>query len=261
MLGTLCHRIVEEMYSAPAKKWKPEQARKEAERLFDELLPSMAAELLMEGQTVQRQRAKKGISDGVTALVERISLLGLSVSAVEAKLQATFEGKAEFNGTIDLQLVDKAGQHYLLDLKWTGSSQYKQAEVENGEALQLASYAWLLSNEYPKKSVKTGYFMLAQGELFSASESLAESRQALAYRQDKAVWDAGIDTWRSRLQSIKAGKLEATGLTELIALNDGQKKYREEEREKAKEKGQLYVAPSCNSCDYATLCGLKEGTK
>jgi ATP-dependent helicase/nuclease subunit B len=261
MLGTLCHRIVEEMYSAPAKKWKPEKARKEAERLFDELLPSMAAELLMEGQTVQRQRAKKGISDGVTALVERISLLGLSVSAVEAKLQATFEGKAEFNGTIDLQLVDKAGQHYLLDLKWTGSSQYKQAEVENGEALQLASYAWLLSNEYPKKSVKTGYFMLAQGELFSASESLAESRQALAYRQDKAVWDAGIDTWRSRLQSIKAGKLEATGLTELIALNDGQKKYREEEREKAKEKGQLYVAPSCNSCDYATLCGLKEGTK
>lgn len=261
MLGILCHRIVEELYVVPGKDWTPAKARKEAERLFDELVPSMAAELLMDGRAVERQRAKEAIAAGITALVGRINQLGLQVTAVESPLQHTFEGSAAFKGFIDLLLTDKAGQHYVLDLKWTRHSKYKRAEVENGEALQLASYAWVLSAQHPKVSVKTGYFMLAQGELFSAAPGLAESAQAPALRQDDAVWAAGIASWRARLQDLSEGRLEATGLTEFVAQANGQKDHQKLARETAKLNGQLYVAPNCSSCDFSTLCGLRESMK
>lgn len=261
MLGILCHRIVEELYTDPGKVWTPAKARKEAERLFDGLAPSMAAELLMDGRAVERQRAKESIAGGITALVARINQLGLRVTAVEAPLQHTFEGSASFKGFVDLLLTDKAGQHYVLDLKWTGHSKYKRAEVENGEALQLASYAWVLSAQHPKISVKTGYFMLAQGELFSAAPELAESVQAPPYRQDNAVWAAGVTSWRARLQELSEGRLEATGLTEALALASGQNDHQKLARETANLNGQLYVAPNCSSCEFSTLCGLRESMK
>lgn len=261
MLGILCHRIVEELYGVSAKDWTSAKARKEAERLFDVLVPSMAAELLMEGRALERQRAKEAIATGITALVGRINHLGLRVSAVESPLQHTFEGSAAFKGFVDLLLTDKAGQHYVLDLKWTRHSKYKRAEVENGEALQLASYAWVLSAQDPKVSVKTGYFMLAQGELFSAEPELAEPGQAPAYRQDDAVWAAGIASWRARLQDLSEGRLEATGLTEFVAEVNGQKDHQKLARETANLNGQLYVAPNCSSCDFSTLCGLRESMK
>ena len=61
----------------------------------------------------------------------------------EERLEGNLDG-IPFTGYADLLLRDKEGNPFILDMKWSGSSRYRKEEVEQGDALQLATYSWLL---------------------------------------------------------------------------------------------------------------------
>lgn len=246
MIGTLCHRIVEELYSNNSCI-EANEAKKSAEDLFEQLLPSMASELLLEGQAQERQRYKRQISEAVEKLAATINRLGLTVDKLEAPLEGDLEG-IHFKGVADMVLKDKDENLFVFDLKWTNDSQYLKKEVKDGEALQLASYTWMITAAEPMKSVDAGYFLLDQGELFSDSVLLGNEAIKVRAGLDK-VWEMGCasldDTWRQ----IDSGVLYANGLIEK------DKKIKEQYR----EKGLLYIEPKCNFCDFKRLCGLMGG--
>ena len=255
MLGTLCHRIVEELYSS-GKQWEPDEAANETARLYDQLLPSMASELLLEGNAIENLRCRLAIVEAVRQLVEAINRLGLKVEKTEATLEAKI-GEIPFTSNVDLILQDKTGHPFILDLKWSTSSKYHRQEIKEGDALQLATYAWLLRQE-PCQEIHAGYFMLAQGQFISDSPLLADDRIEPDYTLTK-TWDLAQAALNITLDQLAKGSIEARGITKLLAQNRSdqtEEEITETFREDYRAKGMLYRRPLCKYCDYKVLCGL-----
>jgi len=259
MLGTFCHRIVEELY-AVQNQWLPDAAASEAGILYDRLVPSMASELLLEGQMIENRRYREEIIRAVKLLVEAIIKLGLTVEATEAPLQGEVNG-IPLMGYADLLLRDKAGYPFVLDMKWSKSAKYRRQEVVDGTALQLATYAWMLRSAGAVQDIHAGYFMLAQGQLISDSQLLGSDAVASA-KTLAEIWDMAAASLDDVLTDLKNGMLKAHGVDELmmqIQNDEKPDKVQARRKEEYLTKGMLYQSPSCQYCDFSRLCGWSGG--
>jgi len=255
MIGNLCHRIVNEIYSVPARRISPNEAAAEAARLYDYLLPSMASELELEGNERENQRTKRTVVYAVRQLAESIGRLGLTVEKSEEKLESSING-IPFAGYADLILRSRDGSAenaFVLDMKWTRSSRYKEEEFTEGRALQLASYAWLLKSLVPDKpdnQIHAGYFMLAQGELLSDSPLLGENALPSTRSLDE-IWDLASKAWNEDIRKLNEGTAEARGVMEAMRKMGKMGKTPE-----ISGQNSIYVSPPCVFCDFGVLCGL-----
>ena len=261
MIGSFCHRIIQELYGT-GKHWDAEEASSEAGLLFDRLLPAMASELLLEGNAIERQRYKVAIVEAVRRLTEAINRCQLRVEKTEANMTASING-IPFIGFADLLLRDAEGHPFVLDLKWSSSSKYRRQEVEEGSALQLAAYAWMLKSVEPAEQVHTGYFMLAQGQLISDSPRLNDEVIQSPYSLDE-VWQMGVASLNAACSQISDGSLEARGVMELMMAQEralDEDKVREDLILKNQTEGKLYQRPPCRFCDFGRLCGWSGGAR
>jgi len=241
MIGSLCHKIVEDLYT-PLRTWKAEAARAKASELFDMRVPQMAAELLEPGRELEKERYRLDVCRAVETLIAAIDKAGLTVVATEGEVDGKDLGGIPFRGYIDLMLEDDDGNTFVIDLKWSGSTKYKKEEVKEGKALQLASYAWLLRKG--KGAWAPGaYFMLAQGELLT-DDSRFESKVTESLMSAKEVWDLGAKTWSSQFKLMNEGLIEASGLID--------EKELKADREDA---DLMYSSPPCHFCNFGKLCG------
>jgi RecB family exonuclease len=248
MKGTLCHRIVQEIYShsSPGRRVAPEAAAAEADRLYGELLPSMASELNLPGKELENKRTRKAVVYAVRRLAESVEKLGLTVEKSEERLDSSLGG-IPFEGYADLVLRTRTGEAFVLDMKWTRTSRYKKEELEEGRALQLAAYAWLLKPFAPGKTVHAGYFMLAQGELLSDSPLLGEAALPGARSLDE-TWRLASEAWDREIAALNGGSAEARGVERTLnGVPDGQEP--------------ALAEPLCDFCDFAVLCGWNETEK
>lgn len=251
MLGTLCHRIVELIYSGGAQRIDPEHAGKRAGELFDSLLESMASELLLAGREVERRRARETTVRAVHRLASMLEKLGLVVDSTERWLHADVDG-VDMRGPIDLIARDKKGRAFIVDMKWTGSARYRREEIERGEALQLAVYCRLVRGTETTPPVGAAFFMLAQGEMLSASPLLGSD--ALESELDETeILHRALKSWNERLKEINGGLLDATGVTQ-------RDEQRDDLRERYRERGGFYQQPPCHFCDFGWLCGRESDT-
>jgi RecB family exonuclease len=261
MIGSLCHRIIQELYDN-GRPWDAEAAGIQAGILFDRLLPAMASELLLEGNTVEKQRYRGSICAAVRLLTEAINRRHLKVEKTEVPLSATVEG-IPFIGFADLLLRDAAGHAYVLDLKWSSSSKYRRQEIEEGTALQLATYAWMLRSAEQAEQIHTGYFMLAQGQLISDSPLLSDEVINAPCSLEE-VWNRGVGSLKSACNQLADGLLEARGVKELLLARENdldEEKIREKITAEYQASGLLYQRPPCNFCDFGYLCGRSGGVR
>ena len=256
MIGTLCHRIVELLFrDSPPGAVNVEQ---QAVELFDDLVGSMASELLLPGRELERRRARAAVGLAVRRLAESLERNGLTVETTEDFLEVDVNGVA-LRGPADLIARDRSGQAFIIDLKWSGSSRYHREEIERGEALQLAVYAWMVrrresAGDDDRQHAHAGaaYFMLAQGELLSKSANLAEAAIE-AGGDEENIFDRAWTSWEMRLSHLNGGTVEATGVTQADRDAD-------ELRQEWRDSGGLYREPPCRFCDYGWLCGLEGDT-
>ena len=260
MIGKLCHRVIEKLFTESDKRWAPKTAEARALELYDSLVVSMASELLLDGKELEKNRARAAIGNAVRRLVELIERLDLTVEKTEETLDGDMDG-IPFSGYADLILRDSAGHPFVLDLKWSTTSSYMKNEVIDGLALQLAVYAWMMPRASSGKWAHGGYFMLAQGDLLSDSELLGD--EALVSKQPlKDIWARGTRSWSQHLETLKSGRLEAGGLRELHLQREERvqaDKARAMLQSECDELGLLYQRPQCNFCDFSVLCGIKGG--
>ena len=209
--GTLCHRIVKS-YTLSRSSGSLRQPQRGG-NLYDQLLPSMASELLLEGRMVEKHRYREEIIRAIYTLVEAINRYGLTVEATEAPLEGEING-ISLTGYADLLLRDHGGQAFVLDMKWSISAKYMRQEVEDGSALQLATYAWMLKNAEAAPDVHAGYFMLAQGQFISDSPLLG-SNAVIPARSLEETWDMAVATLDEVWNDLEQGSLKAHGIEEL----------------------------------------------
>ena len=263
MIGSFAHRIIEALYAEPVQQWDAEAAAKRAVELYDQFLPSMASELLLDGHELDNQRYREAVAQAVRSLVEGIERGGLTVMKAEQKLEGELGSNGAsipFIGYADLMLKDKNGKLFVLDLKWSWSSNYRKKEVEEGSALQLATYAWLLRDQNHNEWAEGGYFMLAQGELLSDSP-LFGLDALTAERDAQEIWKLGSKTWKQRLLELQGGRMKATGMLEHELEISGLSREKASAQMKAQcdQENLLYQRPPCGFCDFGALCGLAGG--
>ena len=193
-------------------------------------------------------------------LVTLINKNNLIVDTIEARLSGEVES-IPFTGYADILLSDEAGNKYILDLKWSSSSKYRKNEIEEGSALQLASYAWMLKSTNKSDNVSTGYFMLAQGKLLSDSPGFTDDVLESRYPLDE-VWKMGVASMKAVSTQLSTGLVEARGIIEMKeSLDNNLKEEKVSEGFKAKNRaeGMLYQKPPCTFCDFGYLCGIEGG--
>jgi hypothetical protein len=260
MMGNLCHKIVEKLYTENSS-FDVESATSKAGELYDKLLPSMASELLMDGKDIERKRNKESVVGAIRSLAENVNRLGLSFDKAEETLMRDFKtsfGTIPFEERVDLILKTASGEPFILDLKWSNPKKLKD-KIENGEAVQLASYTWLLK----AKSADVGYFMLTNGELLSDSTLLGEN--ALSTKRTlNEVWAATQPAWENDFKNLSDGIIDVKGVqqklleaqedvkTQKIKHDHVQNKLRDE----AEQQGSIYIDAPCKYCSYKILCGI-----
>jgi len=242
MIGSLCHKIVEDLYTDESK-WNVSNVRSYTSSLFDIRVPQMAAELLQPGRELEKERYRISVCDAVDALLQTVDQAGLKVTKTEGKVEGKDLDGIPFKGYIDLQLEDEQGDVFVIDLKWSGSDRYKKEEIKDGKALQLASYAWMLKSA-DDRWAPGAYFMLAQGELLTDDPRFKTAQVINSPQSAKEVWMQGSLTWRSMFNTAENGELEVAGLWDDKELEDVRS-----------EAGLMHVKPPCHFCDFGKLCG------
>jgi len=247
MIGSLCHKVVEELYLHP-DTWTSTTLSHLASDLFDDLTPKMAAELLEPGRELDRERYRYSICDAVKYLIAAIDEAGLHVVNTEGWVDGKQLAGIPFGGYIDLLLEDDDGTRFVIDLKWSGSSKYKREEIERGEALQLASYAWLLRKADKGGWAAGAYFMLAQGEMLTTDSRFNAHKTIESPISVNQIWKQGSKTWLNLFNQSKHGDINVAGLMDEDELKD-----------ERSESDLMYIKPPCHFCEFGKLCGKTRG--
>ena len=227
MFGTLAHKVVEEIYKGK-ETLTVEEAVRDAELKFDQLVPFMAAELMLDGRNVERKRIRTTLADAVKVLVEEINDRKLLVKGNEKKLQGSFDG-LDFIGYSDIYLEDAAGNKFVIDMKWSTSTHYEKL-INEDKALQFATYSWLLDSE--DLNVRCAYFLFPKKQLIPATG-----------KDWTSLWNNAKRAWEQRFEEIHSGTL-ARGI--------------EDEGDLQNSTSALPLAAECAFCDYAVLCAIME---
>ena len=224
MLGTLAHKVVEEIYKGRETLTVEEAVGAAGER-FDALLPAMAAELLAPGRKVEKDRIRRTLLAAVRELVTWINEKKLRVKDNEKKLSGVLDGLG-FTGKCDIYLEDASGGKFVIDMKWSLKADYGE-DLKGDRALQLAVYSWLL--DPAALDVRCAYF------LFPLKKVLFDPEKTWT-----ALWGNAERAVRQRLGEIHSGTL-ARGIGDKKKLKDST--------------SALPLAAECDYCDYAALCG------
>jgi RecB family exonuclease len=219
-------------------EWTPTEGAARATQLLDEMIPEVAASLLLPGAGPQLRRCREAIPTAIKHLIELINEAKLSVVGCEMPFDSEVHD-TKFGGTVDMLLRNTQGEHVILDMKWTRSPNYLWTKLAKGRALQLAAYSWLLAQNFKSPDPPAGFFLLRQSRLyFSDPEPFAESHVAGA-RDLSKTWSLAVDQFEETMRQLKDGRLTATGIDK-------------------SDDPDLLVDPPCNFCRLAHICGVKE---
>lgn len=256
--GRLCHRVIESLCSHPhASRFTPRQAADRAMLLFDYWASILAPELILPGQEIRLERARQAATNSAFHLFDHLRKTGQRIESVECALSG-LAGDIGFSGRADLILADGLGRRRVLDLKWSGSDRYLREEIDRGEALQLAMYAWLLGTDPESPNVGAGYFMLNQCEYLDAGFN-DPATPAPAGVNPQVIWERAWVTLQERMTAWQEGRLEASGIRAWATqhtpemTNEGDEPHPDQQPE---EDTGLHLPPPCHFCEFDALCGL-----
>jgi hypothetical protein len=150
------------------------------------------------------------------------------VEASEWTLSRRFGENQTIEGTLDLVALDASDHHVIIDLKWSSHKGY-QERVDQGTALQLAAYHWLLTAT--RRVSKAGYFLLKNGQEIWMPTVGEDSPEG--------VWSWVGEAYQSR-------RRELNELARASGLDPGEGGDEPEKRR---------ISPPCQFCEFEMLCG------
>lgn len=262
MMGRMIHRIVEDLYGQDRKPTLRD-VKERAGLLFDDLLPSMASELMLRGKSAERFRQRRIVTEAIAHMHELIERWGLEVDAVERRLEGLLTGVSQdpipFIGFADLVLRRSDGSYMIFDLKYSSSERYRRTELENGMALQLALYAWMLAGETFAERVEVGYYLPVQKQFLTHSQL----KGIVPVNADHELDQTRSMAARSLKQTLKrlaSGRVEVLGIVDRQASVEGQttlEKVRNDNLKRCLEEETWYAPAPCVFCDFAYWCRTK----
>ena len=248
LLGDFAHRILQDMLCGERKldfaRATAGDARAWAREAFDARVAAEAAPLVRRGGEVERDRARTLVANAAGSLVEFLKRAGWKPVDAERRVEGTFAGLPA-SGYVDL-VVEKDGVEAVVDLKLSGMK-YRQEELEEGRALQIALYASLLGKG-GKKLPACGFFVLDDGQMLT-TDARAFPGAAIVRGPGTAETlkgsEQGFDYWRKALAAgVLPSMKEGVGWEGPVSAVAG-----------PPPDGSLARRPPpCKFCDFASLC-------
>ena len=242
LVGTLSHRVAQELFT-PGDPPDPGVIEGLAERRLDDLLPQIAATLLLPGAAGELAAARSSVPKALVELARLLNSEKLTVEDTEFEFcePDTLAPGIGLQGSIDLLARDRRGRPVIVDLKWARSDRRRRDELKLGLALQLSVYARHVSDH--RVDVSTGYFMLRQRRFLSSERLSGGASQVIEGPNPKETWEKVVSSWRLAMGDLKEGRVRATF------------EQRDEKLDKFSDP-HLLTPPPCRFCDYAAICGV-----
>ena len=128
----------------------------------------------------------------------------------------------------------------IIDLKWTRNDKKRREELEQGNAVQLATYGAMTAGDEPYRA---GYFLLNQRQFATLVEGGLIGRAVEGARGFPGTWAAVRESWRKLAEHAEAGQLVACGV-------EGHEEYLPADLP-------IVLEANCKWCDYQTLCRVR----
>ncbi|AWN35087.1 PD-(D/E)XK nuclease family protein [Methylobacterium radiodurans] len=185
LFGNLAHAVAQAAFR-PGEIPDAEVVRTRAVTALDDLLPRIAAPLLLPGYARELAFARQRVPDALASLSAILARGRFAVDGLEVEHEHDF-GVVKVASRIDLVVRGPDGERAIVDLKWTeNGANAHHAKLADGRAIQLATYSRLV--EPAGTGAAAGYFLLRQRRL------LAEAGSPLAH-EEVAVSRGLADTW------------------------------------------------------------------
>ena len=210
--GNLLHRFLERLFGAEGFPWKTANRKALAawiEEDFPLLLLEEGANFLLPGRLKDRQELLETTQRTAWTLLEHLRTAKVAHVELEKGVEGTFVG-GELTGYIDMLLTNAKGEEAVLDLKW-GSGGYRQRELKENRALQLALYARLRKSG--KRWPAQGYYILSEGRLLAQDRDFFPSAEVCAPAEGESaasLWLIFEKTWKWRRAQLDQGLIEVT---------------------------------------------------
>lgn len=238
LFGNLAHAVAQAAFQ-PGEVPEAEIVRARAVAALDNLLPQIAAPLLLPGYARELAFARQRVPDALASLSAILARGGAAVVGLEVEHERDF-GTVKVASRIDLVVRGPDGRQAIVDLKWTekGASAHRDKLAE-GRAIQLATYSRLV--EPDGAGAPAGYYLLRQGRL------LAEAGSPLAH--EEIMVSRGLaDTWDAIAQdSVRLTALAGSGHGIAVGISGADEHL----------PANLAFAPDpkvCTYCDMTRLC-------
>ncbi|MBA3889719.1 MAG: PD-(D/E)XK nuclease family protein [Gemmatimonadaceae bacterium] len=242
LMGNLAHALASGVFEAGDPP-RPEDAASRSRAMLDAMIDQLAIPLRYPEHAVDLIHAQRRLPAAMAAIARTLSANGLTVVGTEQHFSATFDDGLSVLGTVDLVAEDAHGAPIIIDLKWTRTPKYREAELEEGTAVQLATYGALASPSHPPRG---GYFLLKQGQFATLTTSELAGAPIDGARDLRETWEAVTQTWKMWRDQAATGVLHAIGVENVpVQPRTGTRLLRN---------------VRCDRCHYATLCRMKGST-
>lgn len=212
LYGNLAHRLVERCYRQPeAVRWSPDQIVEWFEPNFPRVIEEEGATLLMPGERAHLAEFQHRLRNSMKRLQQALRAAGVVAVEPECRLAGSFDG-GELSGSADLRVVRDDGRVAVIDMKWSGSTRYRERLAGNRH-LQLVIYGRCARGgaaEWPD----VAYLILDQADLVSQSpDFFRDARPVSADNRETldALWARFGVSWRWRREQLDAGEIEIVG--------------------------------------------------
>lgn len=232
MLGNLGHAILERFIIEQAFITDVNIEQFTAS-LYDELVPKMAAPLLLpENQSLYR-RVRKELQKSMQQFAKFLEETKIKIIESESTYKKLWQDDIEFEGRLDLIGKTPTDRTVIIDAKWSRRpSNYKQKLMDG--SVQLALYQWLLSSN--EKDIAVAYFMLSNGDFYT----LVDDEIPEQYHVECVPLHDLVELIRQQISKVQlmlaSGEAIATG----IEIDES-----------------TPFKPVCSFCDYQDLCGVR----
>lgn len=249
LLGDFAHRVLQDMLCGDAKlelaTATPEDARAWARKAFDARVWVEAAQLVRRGGEVELDRARTVVVTAAASLLDLLKRAGWRPVDAEREVKGTFAGLPA-SGFVDL-VVEKDGVEAIVDLKLSGL-RYRQEELEQGQALQLALYASLLRKR-GELLPPTGFFILEDGQLLTTDRNAFPGATVVDGPGAHATLEGSQEGFRYWQKVLAAGLVlsmqEGIGWEAAVTVAAGPP---------PDEDSPARRPPPCRYCDYGRVC-------
>jgi hypothetical protein len=240
LLGLVAHRIAEECFP-PGPPPVAADVEAFATRRLPELVPEMAATLMLPECAAELSAAKADIPFALADLARFLNDEGLTVVDVEQEFNVAgtlTPGYGVF-GRIDMRAKTPAGRPVVIDLKWYRTDAYIRRDLKLGKAIQLGVYGRHVSDA--DVDARVGYFMLRQGKFLTSEAGGAGVHVEGPSAKD--TWDKVVASFGELTVDMAKGNvrsaIEHRGLKNPEKFSDPY----------------LLAPPRCSHCDFSGICG------